>query len=90
MDRRELAITAELANIELSDSEIERFALAVEQMIEHFAVMAQVDISDDLVSDQPQKFAVREDRVLSSTMSDEILGQVPELEDRFIVIPNIL
>lgn len=88
MDKRELEITAELAHIELSDSEIGKFAGAVEQMIEYFDMM--IDVSDELPADRPRKAVIRKDSAVYLRMSDEILDQAPELEDRFIVIPNVL
>lgn len=90
MDRRELEITAELANIELSDAEIEKFSSAVEQMIEYFEIMAEVDLSGLVSEHRHGQNSLRSDRAADSAMSDEILGQAPELEDRFIVIPNVL
>ncbi len=90
MDKRELEITAELADIELSDSDIGRFTQAVEQMIQHFEVMAGVDVDDNVSDARPVGHALREDRAHKSVMNDAIIDQSPEHEDRYIIIPNVL
>lgn len=90
MDKKELEITAELANIELSDTDIEKFSSAVEQMIEYFELMAEVDVDGRSSNHQPGQNFLRSDNAVDSMISDEILEQAPELEDRFIVIPNVL
>lgn len=92
MDRKELDITAELANIELSDTEAERLAQAVSQMVEYFAMMDELEL-DDAPREHHilnSKNALRSDASRESNLSDDILEQAPDLEDRFIAIPNVL
>lgn len=92
MDSKELYATAELANIELKPAELEHLQSAVEQMVAFFDKMGEVDVS----ALEPTTHAfikgnrVRPDMVNSSGMADSILEQSPDLEDRFICIPNVL
>ena len=92
MDKHELYTTAELAHIELNEEELQRLQQAVEQMVAFFDKMGEVDVS----SMQPTTHAfiksnrVRPDTVIPSTLADDMLEQAPDLEDRFIVIPNVL
>ncbi len=92
MDIRELEITAELAQIALTPAELERLGREVTQMVSYFEKMKEVD-TDGL---EPTTHAfvkanrVRPDAVKPSTLADAALERAPELEDRFIVIPNVL
>lgn len=92
MDIQELYTTAELAHIELKPDELQGLQQAVEQMVTFFAKMSEVDTS----SLEPTTHAfikgnrVRPDTVNNSNIADDMLEQAPDLEDRFIVIPNVL
>jgi aspartyl-tRNA(Asn)/glutamyl-tRNA(Gln) amidotransferase subunit C len=92
MDKKELEITAELAHIELSEGEIDRFSQAVAQMIEYFALMDELELDTQSTEHHipNSKNALREDRSEESSLADDILEQSPDLEDRFISIPNVL
>ncbi|NBF41253.1 MAG: Asp-tRNA(Asn)/Glu-tRNA(Gln) amidotransferase subunit GatC [Spirochaetes bacterium] len=92
MDRRELEVTAELAHLELNDDELESLGAAVSRVVEYFSLMQSVDVSDleptthvlldrnRLRSDQPDDAVDRE----------ALLDNAPEVEDRFILVPNVL
>lgn len=98
MDSSELRTTAELAQIELDEGELAALGVAVEQMVAYFSKMNEIDV-DDL---PPTTHALlsqtrtRDDTVLSGrtdtrrSTPDDLLEGAPELEDRFIVIPNVL
>jgi aspartyl-tRNA(Asn)/glutamyl-tRNA(Gln) amidotransferase subunit C len=92
MDKNELYITAELAHIELVEEEINDLSAAVSEMLEYFTKMLEVDV-DNL---EPTTHALqkdnrlRKDEVRESQIIDDLLENSPELEDRFIVIPNVL
>jgi aspartyl-tRNA(Asn)/glutamyl-tRNA(Gln) amidotransferase subunit C len=92
MDSKELYATAELANIELKPAELEHLQKSVDQMVAFFEKMGEVDVSGL----EPTTHAfikgnrVRPDAVRPSDMADPILEQSPDLEDRFICIPNVL
>ncbi len=92
MDIKELEITAALANIELSGKELNVFAQAVTQMIEYFALMESYQIGSDTTGHhiRNKTNVLRDDAASESQLSDDILEQAPDLEDRFIAIPNVL
>jgi aspartyl-tRNA(Asn)/glutamyl-tRNA(Gln) amidotransferase subunit C len=92
MDWQELSTTAELANIELDDAEMKSLGEAVEQMFSYFSKMMEVDVSElepttHVLLEQSR---VRPDRVADQGDTDALLENAPDLEDRFIVIPNVL
>jgi aspartyl-tRNA(Asn)/glutamyl-tRNA(Gln) amidotransferase subunit C len=93
IDKEELYKTADLAMLELTDEEAEKLSEAVSQMLEYFSVMADIDV-DGL---EPTTHALaktnryREDTVHETEgHSDKLVENAPEVEDRFIVIPNVL
>ena len=92
MDIEELHVTAELAQLVLSDTETAALSEAVTQMVDYFARMQEIDV-DDL---PPTTHAlltrnrVRPDAVCQSAVADALLERAPDLEDRFVVIPNVL
>jgi aspartyl-tRNA(Asn)/glutamyl-tRNA(Gln) amidotransferase subunit C len=91
MEREELEITAQLARLELSEQEKMRFEQAVVQMLEYFSKMREFDVKDVPPTTQMMQInRTREDVTLVNTDTDAILANAPELEDRFIVIPNVL
>jgi len=104
MDRSELDVTAELALMDLTDDERARLEPAVAQLLEYFSVMDRIDVSsleptthalqegNRLRADVPVAAASGASPRASgaSPLADDILEQAPELEDRFIAIPNVL
>ncbi len=92
MDTGELHTTAALAYLELQDHEVESLAKAVSQMLEYFSKMMEVDVEnlEPTTHALLKQNRVRQDTVIPSDLADSLIGRAPELEDRFIVIPNVL
>jgi aspartyl-tRNA(Asn)/glutamyl-tRNA(Gln) amidotransferase subunit C len=91
MEREELDITAQLARLELSEEEKKRFEQAVFQMLEYFSKMRQFDVEGlPPTAQMTETNRTREDTVIENRDAEAILDNAPELEDRFIVIPNVL
>lgn len=92
MDIDELKATAELAQLELNEGEVVRLQEEVGQMLENFAKMEELDVSDlpptahALAHDNP----LREDQPDSRENTDELLNKAPEREGRFFIVPNVL
>ncbi len=92
MDLQELRITAALAYLELDEEEYEKLEGAVDQMLQYFSKMMEVDVSDlpPTTHALVRENRTRPDDVLPFTDTDSLLENAPETEARFIVIPNIL
>ena len=93
MDRSEIDLTAELALLEITDDERDLLEQSVDRLLEYFSVMNAVDVS----ALEPTTHALQEGNRLrpdlpdsQDDIADEILEQAPDLEDRFIAIPNVL
>jgi aspartyl-tRNA(Asn)/glutamyl-tRNA(Gln) amidotransferase subunit C len=92
MDREELHVTAQLARLELSRDEEDRLEKAVFQMLEYFAKMKELDVAGlEPTTQLAQDNRLREDAAAQAPENREaLLKNAPELEDRLIVIPNVL
>ncbi len=92
MDREELQVTAQLARLELTRDEEERLEKAVFQMLEHFAKMKELDVTGlEPTSQLAQDNRLREDAPAELPADRQaLLANAPELEERLIVIPNVL
>ena len=88
----ELYVTAKLAKLDLGEKEAEKLAEEVSRMLEDFVVMEQVDVTGlkPTVQTLGRANRIREDIVSSVDVSDKILRNAPETEDRFIIIPKVL
>lgn len=92
MDIQELYVTAELAHIDLKENELEGLRIAVEQMVANFEKMGELDIAGLEPTTHPfvKGNRTRPDVSSRSGVEDDMLEQSPDLEDRFICIPNVL
>lgn len=92
MDRRELEVTAELAHLELNDDELESLGAAVSQVVEYFSLMQSVDVSDLEPTTHVllDKNRLRSDQPNDAVDREALLDNAPEVEDRFILVPNVL
>jgi len=94
MDRDELTVTAHLARLELSAQESADFQQAVFQMLDYFSKMREIAVEGL----PPNAQMVKDNRVRPDSPAEgrrdadvqPLLANAPELEDRFIVIPNVL
>lgn len=93
MDRNELRTTIELAQLELGGDEEGRVAAAVNELIDHFDLMSRYDVTGL----EPTTHALlstnrtRPDELLVDGCDpDLLLERAPDLEDRYISIPNVL
>jgi aspartyl-tRNA(Asn)/glutamyl-tRNA(Gln) amidotransferase subunit C len=93
MDSSELDITARLALLELSPEEREQFEREVGRLLEYFSLMDGVDVSGL----EPTTHALGQGNRLRADVprqggevADDMLEQAPDLEDRFVAIPNVL
>jgi len=92
MDRRELEVTAELAHLELNDDELESLGAAVSRVVEYFSLMQSVDVSDLEPTTHVllDKNRLRSDLPNDAVDREALLDNAPEVEDRFILVPNVL
>jgi aspartyl-tRNA(Asn)/glutamyl-tRNA(Gln) amidotransferase subunit C len=92
MDAGELTETARMARLNLSEEEKERLRAAVEQMLAYFSHMKEIDVAglEPTTHALLRENRLRQDLSADPFDSDTLLGNAPEREERFIVIPNVL
>jgi aspartyl-tRNA(Asn)/glutamyl-tRNA(Gln) amidotransferase subunit C len=92
MDAGELTMTARMARLSLSEQELERLRTAVEQMLAHFSHMREIDVEGLAPTTHAllHENRLREDVEIARIAPDALIGNAPEREERFIVIPNVL
>jgi len=92
MDASELQLTARMARLSLTQVDLEKLGIAVEQMLQHFSHMKEIDIQGLAPTTHPllRENRLRPDVETGPALSSTLLDNSPEREDRFIVIPNVL
>ena len=93
MDARELAITARMARLTLTPAELVDLGKAVEQMLSHFSHMKEIDVEGLAPTTHAllRESRTRPDALETApSVSNTLLDNAPEREDRFISIPNVL
>jgi aspartyl-tRNA(Asn)/glutamyl-tRNA(Gln) amidotransferase subunit C len=101
MDAGELVTTARMARLTLSEEEKAKLGAAVEQMLAYFSHMKEIDVQGLVPTTHAllRENRLREDREAENSslpdgsgleITDTLLGNAPEREERFIVIPNVL
>lgn len=90
MLRDELKTTASLAMLELEREE--QIEAAVEEMLDYFSKMMEVDVEALVPTTHVlvKNNRVRRDEVVPSGDPEELLDKAPSREDRFFKIPNVL
>ena len=92
MDASELEVTARMARLALSAEEQEKLRTAVEQMLAHFSHMREIDVQGLAPTTHAllRENRLRDDVESSLDVTEKLLENAPEREERFIVIPNVL
>ncbi len=93
MEKNDLFITASLARLELEEDEAQKLGEEVSRMLTYFEKMAEVDVEglEPTTHALQKENRLREDRRRpNEAQPDELLECAPDLEDRFILIPNVL
>lgn len=83
---------AKLARLDLTPAEIERTTMQLDDMLEHFADMDALDLSDVQPMTQPYPLAnvFRDDVVVEGLDRDEVLAAAPAVEDGQFRVPPIV
>jgi len=92
MDLQELSTTARMARLSLTSSEMEKLGKAVEQMLQHFSHMKEIDVEGLAPTTHAllRENRTRDDAERTADVSDVLLANAPQREERFIVVPNVL
>lgn len=90
MDPEELRVTAELAMLELTHDEMDRFRVEVETLLTYFRVLEEVNPVETATEDSRDALDLRPDIARSADSPRELVEAAEEYEDEFVLVPNIL
>lgn len=85
----DIAHVARLARLALNEDELEGYRNQLGAILDHAAKVQSLEGDPQVESAHPLGFvnAYREDEVGESLERDEVLGQAPEVEGGFFVVP---
>lgn len=92
LERKEVEEIALLARLALAPEELETLQADLGKILEHFAVIAEVDTTDvpPMTHAVPKDMALRPDVIEPSLPASEALGAAPKREGDLFVVPAII
>jgi aspartyl-tRNA(Asn)/glutamyl-tRNA(Gln) amidotransferase subunit C len=96
ISREDVVRVAELAYLELSESELEMYRTQLGDILEYIDKLNELDTSEVapmaqvLSDDQTADATLREDVVVPCTVAAEILRQAPDPEPPYFRVPKII
>mgnify|MGYP004474699905 CR=1 FL=1 len=94
LDREQVQHVAELAKLSFTDAELDHFVPQLEEIIDLFNQLAEVDTEDvtPMTTATDEVNVLREDVAAQSSeeMRQALLANAPEIEDGLIKVPAIL
>jgi aspartyl-tRNA(Asn)/glutamyl-tRNA(Gln) amidotransferase subunit C len=92
IDRKEVEYVAQLARLELSPEDAERFTGQLDQILNYMEKLQEIDTSGIEPTSHaiPMVNAFREDEVRESYDQDTALKNAPHREDGFFKVPKII
>ena len=87
-----VAKVARLARLDLSEGEIESVTAQLSKMLDHFADIDALDLSDVEPMNQPYPLSnvMRDDVEQPCLDRDEVLAQAPQVEDGRFRVPPVI
>jgi len=92
LTREQVAQVAFLARLELTDEEKDRLTDHLNQILEHFKKLEELDTTDVEPTSHviPVENVFRSDRARPSLPTDEVLANAPEADDNCFAVPRIV
>jgi aspartyl-tRNA(Asn)/glutamyl-tRNA(Gln) amidotransferase subunit C len=94
--REDVLRVADLAYLELSESELETYRKQIDEILEYIGKLNELDTSavepmaQVLVDDQTADATLREDVVVPCDVAPEILKQAPDPEPPYFRVPRVI
>ncbi len=92
IDKETVKHVAELARIELTEEEAKKFSKELNDILENFKILDELDVSDVEPSFHPIRTEdrVREDEPEQSLDREYVLNQATHREDEYFKVPKIV
>ena len=96
ISRADVERVAELAYLDLSESELESYRRQIDEILEYIGKLDELDtanvqpMAQVLVKDQTADATLREDTVAPCDVAAEILKQAPDPEALYFRVPKVI
>jgi aspartyl-tRNA(Asn)/glutamyl-tRNA(Gln) amidotransferase subunit C len=89
ISREQVQHVAQLAHLDLTDDEVERFAEQLSAILDAVSKVSELDLSDVPPTSHPLDLVNvwRDDEPRPSLPADEVFANAPEREDEFFRVP---
>lgn len=88
----EVRHVAKLARLRLTDAELEEYRVQLSSVLDHIALLNELDVTDVEPMARPTDAANRfdEDEVKPAMPIEQLLANAPAVEDVYIAVPKVL
>jgi aspartyl-tRNA(Asn)/glutamyl-tRNA(Gln) amidotransferase subunit C len=96
ISREDVLRVAELAYLDLSEEELEKYRAQVDDILEYIGKLNELDtrnvapMAQVLADDQTADATLREDLVVPCAVADEVLHQAPDPEPPYFRVPKVI
>jgi len=96
ISREDVVRVAELAYLELSEAELEKYRAQIDEILEYIDKLNELDTADVepmaqvLASDQQADATLREDLVVPCAVAEEVLRHAPDPESPYFRVPKVI
>ena len=96
ISREDVLRVAELAYLELSEAELEKYRAQVDEILEYIGKLNELDtanvepMAQVLSDDQTADATLREDLVVPCAVADEVLHHAPDAEPPYFLVPKVI
>ena len=96
ISREDVVRVAELAYLDLSESELETYRAQIDEILEYIGKLNELDtatvepMAQVLADDQTADATLREDEVVPCQTANEILKQAPDPEPPYFRAPKVI
>jgi aspartyl-tRNA(Asn)/glutamyl-tRNA(Gln) amidotransferase subunit C len=96
ISREEVLRVAELAYLDLSEEELEKYRAQLDDILEYIGKLNELDtrevapMAQVLADDQTADATLREDLVVPCAVADEVLGHAPDSEPPYFRVPKVI
>lgn len=88
----EVRHVAKLARLRLTDAELEEYRVQLSSVLDHIALLNELDLTDVEPMARPTDASNRfdEDNVAQPMSLEQLLANAPAVEDRYLAVPKVL
>jgi aspartyl-tRNA(Asn)/glutamyl-tRNA(Gln) amidotransferase subunit C len=96
ISREDVLRVAELAYLDLSEDELEKYRAQIDEILEYIGKLNELDttkvepMAQVLTSDQASDATLREDLVAPSAVAEDVLQHAPEREGPYFLVPKVI